>query len=318
MCGTKEFNMTQTKKRFVPVILTPFSEAGAVDYKVLHNLTSFYIKAGAAGLFANCLSSEMYELTDEERLSTTKQVVKAAEGRVPVIATGTFEGNLMQKADFIKRIYDTGVEAVIVITGQMAEASESKAIFQDRMLRLLDMTEQIPLGFYECPIPYKRVLSATELAEFIKAGRIIYHKDTSLDIENIREKIAVSKGYDFGLYDAYAAHAVESLRAGAAGLSCVQGNYFPELIVWLCANYDKQALAREIQEVQQFLIDSMEVIHDAYPLAAKYYLKKSGFDISMFTRTSTSSFTKSHQLRVDQLYEAYQPIREKLGLIEAI
>jgi 4-hydroxy-tetrahydrodipicolinate synthase len=51
--------------------------------------------------------------------------------------------------------------------------------------------------------------------------------------------LKVTNGIDaFGLYDAYAVNAVASLKAGAAGLSCIQGNFFPELIVWLCDHFD--------------------------------------------------------------------------------
>ena len=77
------------------------------------------------------------------------------------------------------------------------------------------------------------------LEKFVATGRIIYHKDTCLDIEMVKDKLKVTDGIDtFGLYDAYAVNAVASLKAGAAGLSCIQGNFFPELIVWLCDHFN--------------------------------------------------------------------------------
>src|SRR3982750_2568722 len=100
-------------KKFIPVMLTPFKANGEVDYNGLTRLTEYYLKAGAQGLFANCLSSEMYELTEEERLQVIKHVVKVANGAAPVVATGTFQGSLNQQAEFIKRIYDLGTQAVI-------------------------------------------------------------------------------------------------------------------------------------------------------------------------------------------------------------
>lgn len=79
-------------------------------------------------------------------------------------------------------------------------------------------------------------------------------------------------------------HAVDSLKAGASGLSCIQGNYFPELIVWLCDHYNDESLNDEVQAVQQFLIDNMEVMHHVYPVVSKYFLRKRGLNISTFTR----------------------------------
>ena len=60
--------MENSTKGFIPVMLTPFSSNGSIDYAALTQLTEVYLQAGAAGLFANCLSSEMFELTDIERL----------------------------------------------------------------------------------------------------------------------------------------------------------------------------------------------------------------------------------------------------------
>ncbi len=71
-------------------------------------------------------------------------------------------------------------------------------------------------------------------------------------------------------------HAVKSLQAGSAGLSCIQGNFFPELIVWLCDNYADESMADEVNRVQQFLIDNMDVMHNVYPIVAKYWLTKRG------------------------------------------
>lgn len=306
--------METIKKGLIPVMITPFKGNGEIDYNTLTELTNLYIEAGAVGLFANCLSSEMFELNPQERIQITKHIIKVVDNRVPVVATGTFEGSMQEKADNIKQIYDTGVEAVIVITGLLADKAESSTIFDEKVYQLLDLTETIPLGFYECPVPYKRILSAHQLGEYIKTGRIIYHKDTCLDIIQIKEKVSVCKDYHFGLYDAYMGHAVESLKAGATGLSCIQGNYFPELIVWLCNNYHDANLNNEVNEVQQFFIDNMVVMHDVYPIAAKYFLKISGFDINLNCRINTEVFTKVHKHKLDQLYKHYQEIRQKLEI----
>lgn len=125
---------------FIPVMLTPFKENGEIDFEGLTKLTEFYLEAGAAGLFANCLSSEMYELTEEERIAITKHVVDVANGRVPVVATGTFGGPMAEQAKFAKKIYGTGIQAVIVITSLIATADESDAIFMERMHELLQLT----------------------------------------------------------------------------------------------------------------------------------------------------------------------------------
>lgn len=277
--------MIQMSKKFVPVMLMPFQDDETIDYSTLGALVERYLEAGAGGLFANCLSSEMFELSKEEMLESVSFIVKRVNGRVPVVATGTFEDTIENQAKFVTEMYATGVDSVIVITGLLAKEGDSDEVFHANVEQLVALTGDVPLGFYECPVPYKRVLSAEFLGKLAATGRIKYHKDTSLDIDSIHAKIAATRDVEiFGLYDAYMVHAVESLKAGSAGLSCIQGNYFPEMIVWLCAHYDDLSQKEKVDKVQQFLIDHMDVMHYAYPASAKYYMKLSGFNIGTTCR----------------------------------
>ncbi|MEN9910059.1 MAG: hypothetical protein RLZZ540_3218 [Bacteroidota bacterium] len=305
--------MNNSKKGFIPVMLTPFNNDGSIDYKTLTALTELYLKSGVTGLFANCLSSEMFELSDAERLQLTKHVVDVVAGQVPIVATGTFEGTIQQQADFTNKIYGTGIDAVILISGLLAKENDSDAVFVDNVHQLLNLTPGVPTGFYECPVPYKRVLTASQLEDFVNTGRVIYHKDTSLDINQIKAKLSVVKNPDFGLYDAYMVHAIESLKAGSAGLSCIQGNFFPELIVWICDNYNDVSKAEELAAVQQFLESNMGVMHDVYPIVAKYALQKRGLSISNFTRREVGNFTPIVKNAVDQLQNEYDILQNELS-----
>lgn len=305
--------MNNSKKGFIPVMLTPFNNDGSIDYKTLTTLTEMYLKSGVTGLFANCLSSEMFELSDAERLQLTKHVVDVVAGQVPIVATGTFEGTIQQQADFTNKIYGTGIDAVILISGLLAKENDPDAVFVDNVHQLLNLTPGVPTGFYECPVPYKRVLTASQLEDFVNTGRVVYHKDTCLDINQIKAKLSVVKNPDFGLYDAYMVHAIESLKAGSAGLSCIQGNFFPELIVWICDNYNNASKAEELVAVQQFLESNMGVMHEVYPIVAKYALQKRGLSISNFTRREVGDFTPIVKNAVDQLQKEYDILQNELS-----
>lgn len=306
--------MNTIHKEFIPVMLTPFKENGEIDFNGLTELTEFYIKSGASGLFSNCLSSEMFELTEQERLQVVKHVVNVAGGAVRVVATGTFGGEIQTQANFVKKIYETGADAVIVITNMLASQQEPDEVFNAHMFKLLDLTDSIPLGFYECPVPYKRLISPEQLELFVATNRIIYHKDTCLDIEQVKQKLKAGNERDFGLYDAYMGHAVVSLKAGASGLSCIQGNYWPELIVWLCENFNNSSLTKQVDRVQQFFIDNMVVMHHAYPVTAKYYLQKRGLSISTFTRQEVGILTSEIKNNIDKLYIDYNNLENELEL----
>ncbi len=298
-------------KKYVPVMLMPFKEDKSIDYKTLEDLIEFYLEAGAGGLFANCLSSEMFQLSKEEMLESVSFVVKKVDGRVPIVATGTFQDTIENQAEFVKQIYAIGVDSVIVITGLMAEEGDSDEVFEENVKKLISLTEEVPLGFYECPVPYKRILSADFLGELVKTGRIKYHKDTCLDIEGVKAKLAASTdSASFGLYDAYMVHAVDSLKAGSAGLSCIQGNYFPELVVWLCVHYAYDS--EEVSKVQEFFARNMNVMHDTYPASAKYVLQKRGLSISNVCRNGSTVPNSQEFEKLDTLLQEFEELYQRI------
>jgi 4-hydroxy-tetrahydrodipicolinate synthase len=285
--------MKELPRGFIPVMLTPFHDDMSVDYTTLRSLCDYYIDNGAVGLFANCLSSEMYELSAQERLSVIKTVVEQANGRVPVVATGTFGGSVEEMADFSNQVYALGVDAVIVLNNQFVSAEESDEVFLARIHQWIDLTPGVPFGIYECPIPYKRLVSIPVLQDLLRSGRLCYHKDTSLDIEQVRAKIKEGAGARFGVYDAYMVHAKASLEAGSMGLSCIQGNFFPDLIAKFCSN--------PTADFQEFLTENMELMHSAYPTSAKYVLQKQGFPISLATKRKVETLTEELKEKLDQL-----------------
>lgn len=299
-------------------MLTPFQSNGKIDFKLLTSLTEFYINAGARGLFANCLSSEMFELSPDERIAITKHVVDVVAGEVPVVSTGSFSDELAVQIEFIKEINDTGVQSVILSSGVMVSEKESDEDFENKFGEILHATSGINFGFYECPVPYKRIVSPDLLSKFVKSGRVNYFKDTCLDLEMVTEKIRRGADYEFGLYDAYIVHAVDSLKAGAAGLSCIQGNFFPELIVWLCNHYNHPEHANEVARVQRFLASNMDVMHDVYPTVAKIFLKKRGLEIETFSRREVGKITSENMAGLNRLLSDYAQIENNLEINSVI
>ncbi len=285
---------------FIPVMLTPFTADLQVDYSCLRKLTEFYLEAGAVGLFANCLSSEMYELSDEERLNVIATVVNQVANRVPVVATGTFGGNINDMAEFSKSVYALGVDAVIILNNQFVNETESDEVFLARVHAWLDLTPGIPFGIYECPVPYKRLVSIPVLENLLATGRLCYHKDTSLQIDEVAAKIKAGGQQVFGVYDAYIEHAIESLNAGSKGLSCIQGNYFPELVVELCQKTERS------QAIQNYMSAHMRLMHETYPISAKYVLQKMGFPIDLATRRKVGELSSEMMKKLDALIEEYR------------
>lgn len=304
----------KNEKIFIPVMLTPFTENGEIDYNGLTALVEFYIQGGSGKLFTNCQSSEMYNLTDDERIALTNHVVKVADGRVPVVATGTFSKDTNVQAEFVKRIYDTGVEAVVCVSGVMVDRNESDEVFEARVFDLMDKTDGIPLGFYECPIPYKRVLSAESVKKFVKTGRLTYLKECSHDLQSVRNKLAASEGTNFKVYEAYMGNALDSIKAGAAGFSCIQGNFCPELVVWLADHYDDAGLQSEVNAVQEYLWYNLALMERDYQIVARYFLQQRGLPITTYSRVNRNTLSQEMLGAYENLKRQWLDIQGRIGL----
>ncbi|MBN8850623.1 MAG: dihydrodipicolinate synthase family protein [Sphingobacteriales bacterium 50-39] len=306
-----------SEKKFIPVMLTPFNLKAQVDLDVVSQLVDFYLAAGVKGLFANCLSSEMYSISEDERLALTRHIVKYVDGRVPVVATGSFGLTLEDKADFTKRIYNTGVNAVILITGHYANVDDGDDVLIRNFNRMFQLTDNIPLGLYECPAPYKRILSADVFRTVLESGRIIYHKDTSIDPALVKAKLEIVKEINsrrFEFYDAHTPNAMTSLRAGAKGMSSIAGNFYPEILVWMCDHATDPSYKEEVEWLQSELTAVDPLIHVAYPMSAKYFLRKRGLPVRTISRTHPLELTIEQKKTLDQVHERFLGWCERLGI----
>lgn len=298
--------MNTLQKKFVPVMITPFNLKAKVDFDAVSALVEFYLAAGVRGLFANCLSSEMYSISEDERLELTRHIVKQVRGRVPVVATGSFGLSLADKAEFAKKIYDTGISAVILITGHYANVDDSDEVLLSNFDKMFRLTPGVPLGLYECPAPYKRILSTEVFKKLLESDRLVYHKDTSIDLDKVHAKLELIKTNDkLEFYDAHTPNAMYSLQMGAKGMSSISGNFYPEILVWMCNHATDPELQDEVKWLQMELTRVDPLIHVAYPMSAKYFLQKRGMPVRTISRAHVLELTPQQKETLDNIYQSF-------------
>lgn len=302
------------EKKFVPVMVTPFTSNGKIDFDGLAALVDFYLVAGVKGFFANCASSEMYALTPEERLSLARFVVRRVNGSVPVVATGSFGNAPEEKAEFAKRMYHTGINAVILITSHFATAEESDEVLISNFEQFFTLTDNIPVGTYECPTPYKRILSPKVFTYLLQSKRLVYHKDTSIDRNMVKEKLDLAKNNRLEFYDAHTPNAMYSLQWGAKGMSAIAGNFYPEIFTWMCDNATNPKKQKEVEWLQAELTKADPIISTSYPMSSKYFLHKRGVPILPISRTSPNPLTEKEKKALDNVYASFKGWCNRLGI----
>ncbi|MCO5241046.1 MAG: dihydrodipicolinate synthase family protein [Chitinophagaceae bacterium] len=305
-------------KKFVPVMITPFTPQAKLDFDGLKVLIDFYLAVGVKGLFANCLSSEMYSITDDERLALTRAVVKHVNGRVPIVATGSFGLTIEDKAEFTKKLYDTGVESVVLITSHYAAIDEGDDVLLQNFNKMLSLTGDVPLGLYECPAPYKRLVTPEVLKTLVSTNRMLYHKDTSCSEAEVKAKLEVIKNTPMQFFDAHTPNAVSSMKAGAAGMSSISGNFYPEILVWLCNHVDDPNRQEDVAWIQQELSKVDPLIHVAYPTSAKYFLHSRGLPIQVASRSHVFDPTPKEKAVLHSIMDTLKTWHDRLGIKEVV
>ncbi len=291
-----------------PTMITPYTENNKIDYDHVVNLVEWYIERGVAGIFAVCQSSEMFYLSDDEKTELASFIVKAVGGRVGVVASGHTADSLDDQVRQINAMAETGADNIVLLPNRFAKKEESDDLLIKNLEYVVSRVDpSITFGFYECPYPYKRVLTPKVISYVTDTGRFGFMKDTCCDAALVAEKIKAGKGV-IKVFNANCAQLLLTLRSGASGFSGVMANFHPELYSWLCANYEKSP--ELAQRVQNFLGVASALESRMYPICAKKYIKKFFLPgMSDFSRTGDrNTFTPSFETELEELEALYKEL----------
>ena len=303
--------VSHTEKGLWPVMLTPFTAEGEIDYASLERLIAWYEENGATGLFAACQSSEIFFLSLRERVELVKFV--KAHAHVPVIASGHTAYGLDDQIEEIKQVAAAGPDALILITNRLCPQGRQQESILPAVRRIMDaLPADLPLGFYECPYPFKRLITLEELQWCAESGRFAFMKDTCCDISLIEKRIKALADSPLQLYNANTTTLLASLRLGAAGLSGVMMNFHMDLYRYLAQHWDTEP--QKAETLQAFLTSFSEIERQYYPANAKYHqCAIEGNFTSPFTRVAPAEgLTPTFREEVNQMHRAACFLREAL------
>lgn len=294
-----------------PTMITPYTEDNKIDYDAVLRIIEWYDKQGVTGIFAVCQSSEMFFLNKEERLELAKFVVENTPGHIGVIASGHVAQSVQDQIEEAKAIIDAGVQAYVFISNQFAKPDESDDVVRKNIEYLIDKIPGDAFGIYECPYPYKRLLTPENLKWCADTKKFSFLKDTCCSIEQLKAKTDAVRGTNLKIFNANSATLLDSLKMGCAGFSGVMANFHSELYAWLCQNFDKQPKKAEL--IQAFIGAASVIECQCYPVNAKYHMNLEGVKMTLNCRNKDKAeLTPSRMLEVEQLHELYHYIKEEI------
>lgn len=306
--------MTKRIEGIIPVMITPF-RGGKIDFEGVANLVEWYIANGSDALFAVCQSSEMMFLTLEERVELAAFVKKAAAGRIPVIASGHISETLEDQQKELNAIAQTGVDGMVLVTNRLDARQEGGSKFLDDLGWLLErLPSDLPLGLYECPAPYRRLMTDVEISFCANSGRFVILKDVSCDLETVKRRVALTANTPLAIVNANAAIAFDAMKAGSRGFTGVFTNFHPDLYKWLLTEAGRQPELADELSVYLALAAMAEPM--GYPKLAKLYHQRLGTISDIESRAVTFDIQERFwaiEALLDKIMQGTEEFRRRIS-----
>ncbi len=257
-------------KGSIPALVTPFRN-GALDLDTLKKLVDWHVAEGSHGLVPVGTTGESPTLSHEEHGRVIEEVVKAAAGRIPVIA-GAGSNNTAEGIDLIRHAEKVGADAALVVTPYYNKPTQRGLIAH---FTALHDASSLPIIIYNIPGRSVVDMSPETMGELAKLPRIVGVKDATGKIERVSQQRAAC-GTDFIQLSGEDATALGFNAHGGIGCISVTANVAPRL----CAEF-QEATLRGDYATALGLQDRLMPLHEAIFIepglaGAKYGLSRLG------------------------------------------
>ena len=303
-------------------MITPYKPDGSVDMETALKYVDWYYEAGLDGIFAVCQSSEIFFLSLEERVALNRAVYQRAKAleaagdrKFVVVSSGHVADDPKAQAAELNAIYASGTDALILITNRLDPNNEGDDVFLANAEALLaQLPKEAKLGFYECPYPYKRLVTPRILDWAISTGRFTYMKDTCCDADLIAQRCEQLRGSGFKLLNANCQTLLETMQRGGDGYCGIMCNFHPKLYAWLGHHFreepEKAALVQSVIGTFGFTEAGLP-----YPLTAKYHMGLCGIPTALRARNrKDEELTAYGKSCMEQMKAATDALEAWLGL----
>ena len=258
-------------KGSLPALVTPFTPDGELDLDTLKKLVDWHIDQGSHGLVPVGTTGESPTLTHDEHRLVIEEVVRAARGRIPVIA-GAGSNSTREGIGLIRHAAEVGADAALVVTPYYNKPTQAGLIAH---YTALAEASDLPIIIYN--IPGRSVVDMTPetMGELAKLPTIIGVKDATGKLERVSQQ-RITCGTDFVQLSGEDATALGFNAHGGVGCISVTANVAPKL----CAEFQEATLAGDYARALEYQ-DRLMPLHIAIfcepgLVGAKYAMSRLG------------------------------------------
>jgi len=211
-------------------LVTPFGDDGGVDPAALESLVSWQIEQGIHGLVPCGTTGEGATLTDVEHREVIDTVVRAAAGRVPVLA-GCGSNDTGRTVAAAQRAAEAGADALLVVSPYYNKPNRSGMLAH---YETVARATELPVVVYNVPGRTGQNLGAELIVELAGIPGVIGVKEASADLEQIA-RVLLLRPAGFAVLSGDDALALPTIALGADGVISVVSNQAPREMAQLAA-----------------------------------------------------------------------------------
>lgn len=278
----------------IVALVTPMHHDGSVDWDALKKLVEWHIEQGTHSIVAVGTTGESATLDVEEHAQVIEAVIKAAAGRIPIIA-GTGANSTREAIELTETARKLGADAALLVTPYYNKPTQ-EGLYQH--YKAIAEAVDLPQILYNVPGRTGVDMHNDTVIRLADVDRIVGIKDATGDlnrghdlINRLNQKIAVYSGDD--------ATAYRLILLGAQGNISVTANVAPGVMSQVC----EAAKAGNREEAEQ-LNNSIAVLHqilfcESNPIPVKWALSDMGL-IGTGIRLPLTVLAESYQPQVHQ------------------
>lgn len=294
--------LTEDAKGVYIIAVTPFTDAGEVDWASVDRMVDFYEEKGVSGLTILGQLGEAPKLTSEESRAIAKRVIDRVAGRLPIVV-GVSAPGLAPMRELADSVMDMGAAGVMVAPPWTTKTDDQAYSFYASVGDALGKTpwvlQDYPLttNVTIAPKVIDRIVRDVPTCVMLKhedwpgLGKITALRASSDKGETRRISILCGNG---GLF------LPEEMGRGADG--AMTGFCYPEMMVGVVENYRKGDAERAHDIFDAYLPLARYEQQQGLGLAArKYVLAKRGVIASAALRKPGATLSKLDIADVERL-----------------
>lgn len=255
----------------IAALVTPMTDDGRVDFTALENLVHWHVAEGTDAIVAVGTTGESATLEADEHMRVLDCCLRAAAGRIPVIA-GTGSNSTAHALALTRLAQARGVAAALVVVPYYNKPTQEGLY---RHFRTIADAVSLPLILYNVPSRSVVDMLPETVERLALIQNIIGIKEATGKLERL-EEIRRRCGEAFLLISGDDATAMEFILRGGQGVISVTANVAPKLMHAMCAaaHAGKRSQAEILN--QRLATLHKHLFLESSPIPVKWALKEMG------------------------------------------